>query len=100
MVHGDREIIAADDRDGVQWRATTSKVRRLLRRKITPRYETLYTVGVPQVPLRQATCGALMVMNYAPMPMVQNEVAAVAIVDLARQPFDGLSKRIAWVAIT
>ena len=100
MVHGDREVIVADDRDGVQWRATIRKVRRILRRKITPRYETLYTVGVPQDPLRQATCGALMMVNHAPMPMGRNGVEAMAIVNLARQPFDGLNKRIAWVAIT
>ena len=33
------------------------------------------------------------------MPMGRNGVEAVAIVDLARQPFDGLNKRIVRVAI-
>ena len=60
----------------------------------------LFTLGVPQDLLRQATCSALMMVHHAPMPMRQIGADAVAIVDLTRQPFDGLNKRIAWVAIT
>ena len=45
IVNGDREAIAANDCDDMRWRTTTRKVRRLLRHKITPRYETLYTGG-------------------------------------------------------
>ena len=54
--------------------------------------------GVPQDTLMQATCGAMMTMNHASMPMGRTEVEALAIVDLPRQHFDGLSERISRVA--
>ena len=60
----------------------------------------LFTLGVPQDPLRQATCGALMMVDYVPMPMGRTGADAVAIVNLASQPFDGLNKCIARVTIT
>ena len=60
----------------------------------------LFTLGVPQDPLRQATCGALMMVDYVPMPMGRTGADAVAIVDSTRQPFDGLNKHIAQVSIT
>ena len=50
IAHGDRDVVAADDRDRMRWRPTTRKVRRLLRRKITPRYRTLDVAGA-QAPL-------------------------------------------------
>ena len=50
---------------------------------------------MPQDPLRQAMCGKLMMMNHVTMPMGRTGADVVAIVDLARQPFDGLNKRIA-----
>ena len=50
IVHGDREAIAADDRDGVRRRASSRRARRLLRRERTPRYETLCTGGSPGPP--------------------------------------------------
>ena len=65
--------------------------RRLLRHKTTPRYEALYTLGVPQALLRQAMCGSLMVVDHTPMPIGRNGAKAVVIVDLPRQPFDGLN---------
>ena len=59
-----------------------------------------FTLGVPQDPLRQAICGALMMLDHAPMPMGRTGAEAVAIVDSPRQPFDGLNERIAQVAVT
>ena len=44
-----REAAAADDRDGVRRRATTRKLRRLLRRVITSCYRT-FDVGGAQAP--------------------------------------------------
>ena len=50
IVHSDRELITASDRGGVRRRAWSRLARRLLRRKITPCYETLYTGGDPGPP--------------------------------------------------
>ena len=61
---------------------------------------TPFTLGVLQDPLRQATCGALMKTDHAPMPMELAGAEAVAIVNLPKQPFDGLNKCITRVAIT
>ena len=58
------------------------------------------TLGVLQDPLRQSACGALMMVNHAPMPMGRTGAEAVAIADLPRQSFDSLNKRIARVAFT
>ena len=41
IIHGGDEAVASDDRDGVQRRETNRKLRWLLGRKITPRYQTL-----------------------------------------------------------
>ena len=41
-----------------------------------------------------------MMVNHAPMPMGRTGANAVVIVDSARQPFAGLNKCIAQVAIT
>ena len=49
IVCGDREAIAANDCDGLRRRATTRKLRRLLRRKIPSRYPILGVWGT-QVP--------------------------------------------------
>ena len=51
ITHGNDKAVAVtdDDRDGVRRRTTTCKVRRLLRRKISPRYQTL-DVGGAQAP--------------------------------------------------
>ena len=38
VVRGNQEAVAADDHDGVRWRAITRKLRRLLRRVITSPY--------------------------------------------------------------
>ena len=43
IIHGDREAIAVDDRDGVCRCASKRLVRRLLRREIVPCYLTHYT---------------------------------------------------------
>ena len=58
-----------------------------------------FTLGVPQDPLRQTMCGALMMVDHAPIPMERNGVEAIAIIDLARQSFGGLNKHTARVAI-
>ena len=50
IIQGDRESIAADDRDGVWRRAWSRLPRRLLRRAISRGYETLYTGGPPGLP--------------------------------------------------
>ena len=50
IVRGDREAVATDDRDGVRRRATTRKLRRLLRHEITSRYRTLDVGGVQAPP--------------------------------------------------
>ena len=49
IARGDREAVAADNHDGVKRRATTRKLRRLLRRVITSRDQTL-DVGGAQAP--------------------------------------------------
>ena len=67
--------------------------------KIPPAMKT-FTLGVPQNPLRQAACGLLIMVDHTRMPMERTGAEAVAIVDLPRQPFDGLNKRIARIAIT
>ena len=58
IVRGDQEAVAANNRDGVRRRTTTRKLRRLLRRVITSRYQTL-DMGLPNHPLRQSTGGVL-----------------------------------------
>ena len=50
IVHGDREGRRRDDHDSMRRRASRRLTRRLLRREITPRYETLHTGGAPGPP--------------------------------------------------
>ena len=49
------KAIAANNRDATRWRASSRLVRRLLRRKIPPRYQTLDVEG-SQHPLRPFAC--------------------------------------------
>ena len=48
-MRGDQDAVAAKNCDGVRWRATTHKLRQLLRHVITSRYRALY-VGGAQAP--------------------------------------------------
>ena len=50
MVRDDQEAVVAEDRDGVRRRATTRKLRWLLRRVITLRYRTLEGGGAQAPP--------------------------------------------------
>ena len=63
------------------------------------RYETLNTRG-NQGPPEARDAWWLKYADHAPIPMGQTGADAVVIVDRTRQPFDGLNKRIARVAIT
>ena len=85
IVHSDRESRRRRQSRRRAAVAIVRLVRRLLRRKTTPRYDTLYTGGAPGPP---------------EAPMGRTEADAVSIVDSDRQSFDGLNKRIAGVAIT
>ena len=67
--------------------------------KFTPAMKPL-TLGVPKDLLRPAAHGGLrkLTMRHAPMPMGRSGADTVTIIDLVRQPFDGLNKRIVRVS--
>ena len=56
--------------------------------------------GGAQGPPEASNARCLTYIDHASIPMGRTGVDAVAIVDLARQSFGGLNKRIAEVAIT